>query len=359
MPDGNGERGVFHVRRFFAENGAQQTLFGSEFGFALWRDFSDENVAGLHFRTDADDAIVAEIAERFFADVWNVARDFFGTELGVAGADLKFVDVDGRVDVLLHDFLGNHDGILEVVAVPRHERDEHVAAEREFAVLRVRAVSDDVAFVNSLTLFDDRLLVHTGARVGAHELAKFVNVDVFLRVVLDLLATVRQLAVFREDDLVGGDAGHFSIGLGDDDRLRVPCDFSFHAGADERSFAFQKRHALALHVRAHERAVRVVMFKKRDQAGRDRHKLLRRDVHVVNLVRFDFKEVAAVTDGNFFAGEVALLVDRGVRLRHEECLLAIAGEEVDLVGYAAFLDLAIRRFDEAEFVDRAHRCSSS
>ena len=29
--------------------------------------------------------------------------------------------------------LADHDGVLEVVTVPRHERDEHVAAEREFA----------------------------------------------------------------------------------------------------------------------------------------------------------------------------------------------------------------------------------
>jgi hypothetical protein len=53
--------------------------------------------------------------------------------------------VDGGVDVLLDDALGDEDGVLEVVAVPRHERDEHVAAEGQLAEFGVRAVGDDVA----------------------------------------------------------------------------------------------------------------------------------------------------------------------------------------------------------------------
>ena len=38
--------------------------------------------------------------------------------------------------------------VFEVVAVPRHERDQHVTAERQFAELRRGAVSDDVAFAH-------------------------------------------------------------------------------------------------------------------------------------------------------------------------------------------------------------------
>jgi hypothetical protein len=43
--------------------------------------------------------------------------------------------------------LGDEDGVLEVVAVPGHERDEHVAAEGEFALVGAGAVGDDVALV--------------------------------------------------------------------------------------------------------------------------------------------------------------------------------------------------------------------
>ena len=102
---GNRQRGVLHVRGFFTEDGAEQALFRSEFGFALRSDLADENVAGLHFRADADDAVRSEVLQRFFADVRDVARDFFRSELGVAGADLEFIDVNRGVDVFLHDLL--------------------------------------------------------------------------------------------------------------------------------------------------------------------------------------------------------------------------------------------------------------
>ena len=42
-------------------------------------------------------------------------------------------------------------------------------------------------------------------------------------------------------------------------------------------FGAQRRHRLALHVRAHERAVRVVVLEERNQRGRHRHDLLRAD----------------------------------------------------------------------------------
>src|SRR5262249_11393045 len=96
---GHGQRRVFHVRRLLAEDGAQEALLRGEFGFGLRRDLADENVARLHFRADTDDTIRAEIAQRFFRDVRDVAGDFLGAELGVAGADLKFIDVDRGVDV--------------------------------------------------------------------------------------------------------------------------------------------------------------------------------------------------------------------------------------------------------------------
>ena len=173
----NRQRRVLHVGRLFAEDGAQQSLFRRQFRLALRRDFADENVARLHFRADANDAVGSEIAQRFFADVRNVTRDFFRTELGVARADLEFIDVNRSVDVFLHDLLRDHDGVFEVVAVPRHERDEHVAAEREFAVLGVRTVGDDLALLHVLAFLHDRLLVHAGARIRAHEFAQFVNVN--------------------------------------------------------------------------------------------------------------------------------------------------------------------------------------
>ena len=76
---------------------------------------------------------VVEVLEGFFADVRDVARDLFLAELRVAGDALELLDVDRGEDVVLRDALGDEDRVFEVVALPRHERDDHVLAERELA----------------------------------------------------------------------------------------------------------------------------------------------------------------------------------------------------------------------------------
>ena len=132
----NAQRAVAHVAGLLAEDRAEQLLFGRELGLALRRDLADEDVARLHLGADADDARLVEVLEGLLADVRDVARDLFLAELGVAGDALELLDVDRGEDVVLDDALGDEDRVLEVVALPRHERDEHVLAERQLARAR-------------------------------------------------------------------------------------------------------------------------------------------------------------------------------------------------------------------------------
>ena len=140
--------GVADVGRLLAEDGAQKLLFRRHRAFALRRDLADQDVARLHFRADIDDAGFVEVLQRFFRDVRNVARDFLRPELGVARHHFEFLDVDRGEDVVGDDALGEQDRVLVVVAVPRHERDEHVAAERQIAEIGRRTVGDDVALLD-------------------------------------------------------------------------------------------------------------------------------------------------------------------------------------------------------------------
>ena len=124
--------------------------------------------------------------------------------------------------------------------------------------------------------------------------------------------------------------------LGDDDDLGVARDALLDAGADERRLGLEERHALALHVRTHERAIRVVVLEERNHAGGDRDDLLRRDVHQVDLAGGDLEEVAVLADGDL-ADEVVLVVDLGVGLGDDLALFLVGGEVLDLVGDAAVL----------------------
>src|SRR5215813_9568245 len=76
--------------------------------------------------------------------------------------------------IVANDALGDEDRVLEVVAVPRHERDERVLAERELAKLRRRTVGDDVALADRVAHLHQRTLVDAGRLVRALELLQTI-----------------------------------------------------------------------------------------------------------------------------------------------------------------------------------------
>ena len=97
----------------------------------------------------------------------------------------------------------------------------------------------------------------------------------------------------------------------------------------------EQRHRLALHVRAHQRAVGVVVLEERDERRRHGHDLLGADVHVVDLVRPRLGERVAVAGRDPLVDEVAVVVERRVGLGDVVLLLLVGGEVDDLVGHDA------------------------
>ena len=145
--------------------------------------------------------------------------------------------------------------------------------------------------------------------------------------------------------------------LRDDHVARVDGGAVLEAGADERRLRDHQRHCLPLHVRAHQRAVRVVVLEERDHRGRDRDDLRRRDVHELDLLRVGHDGLAlAGAAEHVLVQELArLLVDRLRGLR-DRVLRLLGGVEIDdLVADLAAGDLAVRRLDEAELRHGRHR----
>ena len=139
------EAGVLHIAGLLAEDGAQQLLLGAQDGLALGGDLADQDVAVAHGGADPDDAGLVQVLQHLLADLRDVPGDLFGAELGVAGVDFEFLDVDGGEHVFLDDTLTDQDGVLEVVAAPGHVGDDQVAAQGQFAVVAAGAVGEDLA----------------------------------------------------------------------------------------------------------------------------------------------------------------------------------------------------------------------
>ena len=157
-------------------------------------------------------------------------------------------------------------------------------------------------------------------------------------------------------DVVGAQVLDHAGDLGDDDVTGVDRRPVLHARTDQRRLGLDQRHRLALHVRAHERPVGVVVLEERDHRGRHRHHLARRDVHVVHAVRGHEVDLATLAaHQHAVVGELAVALQRLVRLGDDVPVLLVRGQVVDLVGHPAALDLAVRRLDEPERVDPGER----
>ena len=175
-PCGHLERGVADLARLLLEDRADQLLLGGQLGLALRRDLADQQVAGRDLGADADDAALVEVAQRLLGAVRDVAGDLLVAELGRAGVDLVLLDVDRGELVVLDQALGEDDRVLEVVALPGHEGDQAVLAERDLAAGGRGAVGEHVALLHLVADRDDRGLVDDRALVRAHELVELVLV---------------------------------------------------------------------------------------------------------------------------------------------------------------------------------------
>ena len=197
--------------------------------------------------------------------------------------------------------------VLEVVAVPRHEGDQHVAAERQFAEIGRGTVGDDVALLHLIAHLHQRTLVDAGVLVGALELHQAIDID----------ARLGRIGLLRRahDDTGGVDLVDHAGAARRDGGAGVARNHAFHAGADERRLGADQRHRLTLHVGAHQRAVGVVVLEERDERRGDRNELLRRHVHEVDLVGRDHQHVAGMPADDQVFGEAALGVERHIGLR--------------------------------------------
>src|SRR5690606_1592638 len=129
------------------------------------------------FRTNVRDTRLVELGKRGVTDVRDVGRDVFRPELRVTRDAGQLLDVNRGEPVFLDDALRDQDRVLEVVAVPWHERDQQVLAKRELAHVGRRSVRQHVAARDLVARLHQRALVDAGVLVRARVLRQVVDVD--------------------------------------------------------------------------------------------------------------------------------------------------------------------------------------
>ncbi len=340
----NAQRAVLNVRSLLAEDRAQQLLFRGQLAFALRGDLADHDVAGADFRTDVHHAALVQAVQRLLGDVRDVGGDFLRPQLGVTRDAGQLFDVDRGVTILFHHALGEQDGVFEVVAVPRHERDQHVLAQGQFADVGGRTVGQHVAAGDDVTHLDQRTLVDAGVLVRTGVLDQVVDVHACIGSANDLFL------VDLDHDAGRVDLHDLATTAGVHGHTGVTRHGALDAGTDQRLLRTQGRHRLTLHVGAHQCAVRVIVLQERNQRGRDRHGLHRRDVHEVDFRRRLQQRFALEAARNELLGQGALGVGQRVGLRNDVLVFFDRRQELDFVIDLAVHDLAVRSLEETVLV---------
>ena len=174
----NLEGGVFDVAGLVAEDGAEEFLFWSGVALALRSDFADEDVALFDLGADADDTVFVKVFGGVAADIGDVAGELLVTALGFAYFEGEFLDMDAGVDILADHAFADNDSVLEVVTLPRHEGNHHVASQSKFAALCGVAFAEHLTLLDLVAFADDRTEVDGGAVVGALVFGEAIFVEV-------------------------------------------------------------------------------------------------------------------------------------------------------------------------------------
>ncbi|ETC89470.1 hypothetical protein XHC_0993 [Xanthomonas hortorum pv. carotae str. M081] len=341
---GHAQRAVLHVGRLLTEDRTQQLFFRSQLAFALRRDLADHDVAGAHFRTDVHHAAFVQTVQGLLGHVRDVGGNFLRPQLGVARNAGQFFDVDRGVTILFHHALGEQDGVFEVVAVPRHEGDQHVLTQGQLTDVGGRAVGQHVAARDHVTHVHQRTLVDAGVLVGAGVLDQVVDIHAgigaaanFCLVDLDHDTGCVDLLDHATTQRIHGYA-------------RVARNRTLDTGTDQGLLRTQRRHGLALHVGAHQCTVGVIVFQERNQRRGDRHGLHRRDVHEVHFGRRLQQRLALEPARHELFGEHVLGIGQRVRLGDHVLVFFDRRQVLDVVGDLTVQHLAVRGFKEAVLV---------
>ena len=344
------QRCVTGLTRLFAEYRAQQTLLRRHLGLALGRNLTYQYVSRTHLRTYADNAVFVKILQRILADVGYLLGYLLRSQLRIPCLALILFNMNRGEYIVFDQLLAQQHRVLVVVALPRHERYQHVAPKRYLALIGGRSVRNGLTGNHLLALLYYRALVYAGALVGALELQQVILLLSALFVGNNYL---RRIHIGNSTALA---CKHRNAGI-----LRR---LVFYAGCHDRRLRAQQRHCLTLHVRAHQRTGGVIVFQEGDHRRRHRYYLAGGYVNIVHLRGAHLGKrllsahaLAAHRDPLVY--KAVVLIQRLIGLRNYKAVLLIRRKIIHHVHYMVFLvavlvgyllHAAVRRFNKAVLV---------
>ena len=81
------------------------------------------------------------------------------------------------IEVALDEVFTEENGVLVVIALPRHIGNNDIVAERKLSAVSRGTVRNRLSFCNVVAHIDERLLIDTGRLVGADKFLQFIMIE--------------------------------------------------------------------------------------------------------------------------------------------------------------------------------------
>ena len=169
------------------------------------------------------------------------------------------------------------------------------------------------------------------------------------------------IRISADDDLVGSGALNDTGILSQYTHTGVNGCFACDTGINNRSLCRQKRHCLTLHVRSHQRTVRIIVLQERNHGSCHGEYHLRGYVHQVDILLLERSCLFSVTSRNVIMNEIAIFIQWLIRLCNNEVVLFISGQINNIIRNTRVLRIClinhtIWRLDKSIGVYSCIRC---
>ena len=341
---------IFHITCLITKDGTKQFFFRRRIRFTLRCNLTNHDITRLDTSTDSYDTIFIQVFSSFFTYIRDIRSQLFHTTFCFTNFQRIFLYVNRSQQVFAYHTFVQYDSILIVVTFPRHVSNQQVLTQCQFTLFSRITFSQDVTFLHTLASVANRTQVNRHVLVSLTEL----RYSIFFQSRFKTYELFVFCTVIQNTDSSSINVVNNTISFRSNLRTRVSYQLTFDTCTYDRRFTPQQRNRLAHHVWSHQCTVSIIMFQERNQWSRDWCNLLRRNVHQINLCRFNNREVSILTRFNFVTHKCTVIIQRSISLCNNLFFLFFSSQinqtVIRKIHFSVF-HLTVRSFDESQIIN--------
>ena len=341
---------ILHITSLITEDGTEQLLFWRRIALTLRWNLTNHDIAWLDTSTNANNTVIIKILGSFLADIRNIRSELLNTTLGLTYIQWILIYVNRCQNIIANHTLWDNDSILIVVTLPRNVSYEQVTAQSQLTILGSITLCQDITLLDTLTLVTDRTQVDGHILVGTTELRNAV----LLQGRLEAYELIILRTIVEDTDGCSIYILDNTLTLCSNHGTRILAHLLLKTSTYDRCIIVKQWNCLAHHVTSHQCTVTIIMLQEWNQTCWNRCNLLWRNIHIVNLWRWNNWIISILTALNHVADKCTIFCQRSITLTDDLSLLILSCQVNNIIIVhinLAIVHLTVRSYDKAEVID--------